>query len=144
MPLPFVSRSASIVVAVSAVVVAGAVGSAATQSSAAGNSERGKAVFEKCAACHSLDDAKPGADTTPAGPSLKGIVGKTAASRDDFRYSPAMTRSGVVWSAETLSEYVADPQAFMRGNRMSFAGIPDKAERDDLIAFLLQATRVTQ
>ena len=144
MPLPWVSRSARILVAVSSVVATGAVGSAETQSSAAGNPERGKAVFEKCAACHSLDDAKPGADTTRAGPSLKGIVGKTAASRDDFRYSPAMTRSGVVWSAETLSEYVADPQAFMRGNRMSFAGIPDKAERDDLIAFLLQAMRVSQ
>ena len=144
MPLPWVSRSARILVAVSSVVATGAVAWAATQSSVAGNPERGKAVFEKCAACHSLDDAKPGANTTPAGPSLKGIVGKTAASRDDFRYSPAMTRSGVVWSVETLSEYVADPQAFMRGNRMSFAGIPDKAERDDLIAFLLQATRVPQ
>ena len=79
-------------------------------------------MFEKCAACHSSTTQTGCRGPTPAGPSLKGIVGKTGASRDDFRYSPAMTRSGVVWSAETLGEYVADPQAFMRGNRMSFGG----------------------
>ena len=97
--------------------------------------ERGKAVFEKCAACHALDD------TNGDGPALKGVFGRKAGSRDDFRYSAAMTRSGIVWTAETLDAYLADPQGYVRGNRMSFAGIGDKSDRDDLIAYLQLATK---
>jgi cytochrome c len=52
-----------------------------------------------------------------------------------------MKRSDVVWDASTLDEYVADPQALIPGNRMAFAGIADKGERDDLIAFLTIATK---
>jgi cytochrome c len=52
-----------------------------------------------------------------------------------------MKRSDVVWDAETLDKYVADPQAFIPGNRMAFAGISDKTQRDDLIAYLSAATK---
>jgi len=52
-----------------------------------------------------------------------------------------MKRSDVTWDATTLDTYVADPQAFIPGNRMAFAGIGDKAERDDLIAYLMLATK---
>jgi cytochrome c len=52
-----------------------------------------------------------------------------------------MKRSGVTWDAATLATYVTDPQAFIPGNRMAFAGIADKAERDDLIAYLTVATQ---
>jgi cytochrome c len=100
-----------------------------------GNPEKGKAVFDKCAACHALDD------TMADGPSLKGVFGRKAGTRDDYRYSAAMVRSGVVWDEMTIDAYVTDPQAFIRGNRMSFAGIPSKADRDDLIAYLAQATK---
>jgi len=107
---------------------------AAPQERAVGDPDKGKVVFERCAACHALDEAKT------AGPSLQGVFGRAAASRDDFRYSAAMTRSGVVWNAVTLDAYVANPQDFIKGNRMSFAGIADRADRDDLVAFLQQAT----
>jgi cytochrome c len=100
-----------------------------------GDPEKGKAVFDKCAACHALDD------TMADGPSLQGVFGRKAGTRDDYRYSPAMIRSGVVWDEMTIDAYVTDPQAFIRGNRMSFAGIPDKSDRDDLIAYLEQATK---
>jgi cytochrome c len=122
---------------VASVVAAAAMETARAQSSA-GDAARGKAVFERCAACHSLDE---GGKEPSDGPSLKGLFGRKAGSRDDFRYSAAMARSGVVWSPETVDVFVADPQAFIRGNRMSFAGVPDKADRDDLVAYLLQATR---
>jgi len=101
-----------------------------------GNPEKGKAVFDKCAACHALDD------TMADGPSLKGVFGRKAGTRDDYRYSAAMVRSGVVWDEMTIDAYITDPQAFIRGNRMSFAGIPSKADRDDLIAYLQEATKV--
>jgi cytochrome c len=118
---------------------AGVVPSAAPQDA---SPERGSAVFEKCAACHALDD-NPDSVRQLAGPSLKGVFGRKAASREDFRYSPAMTRSGVVWNAETIDAFIADPQAYIRGNRMSFAGITEKAERSDLIAYLAQAAKST-
>jgi len=98
--------------------------------------EKGKAVFEQCAACHSLDGS---GDFD--GPTLKGVIGRKAGSLEDYRYSAAMKRSDVVWDAVTLDKYVADPQAFIPGNRMAFAGISDKTQRDDLIAYLSAATK---
>jgi cytochrome c2 len=102
----------------------------------AADPEKGKSVFEQCAACHSLGD--PG---DYDGPMLKGVIGRKAGSLEDYRYSAAMKRSDVTWDATTLDKYVTDPQAFIPGNRMAFAGISDKAERDDLIAYLAAAAR---
>ena len=98
--------------------------------------DKGKAVFEQCAACHSLDGS---GDFD--GPTLKGVIGRKAGALDDYRYSAAMKRSGVTWDAATLDQYVADPQAFIPGNRMAFAGIADKTQREDLIAYLTIATK---
>ena len=98
--------------------------------------DKGKAVFEQCAACHSVDGA---GDLD--GPTLRGIIGRKAGSLEDYRYSAAMKRSDVTWDAASLDKYVTDPQAFIPGNRMAFAGISDQAQRDDLIAYLTVATR---
>jgi cytochrome c2 len=100
--------------------------------------EKGKAVFEQCAACHSLDGSGD-----YDGPTLKDVVGRKAGSLEDYRYSAAMKRSDVVWDAATLDRYIADPQEFIPGNRMAFAGIAEEGERDDLIAFLTIATKDT-
>jgi cytochrome c2 len=98
--------------------------------------EKGKVAFEQCAACHSLDGS--GKDD---GPTLKGVIGRKAGSLEDFRYSAAMKRSDVTWDAATLDKYIIDPQAFIPGNRMAFAGMTDQSQRDDLIAYLAVATR---
>jgi cytochrome c len=98
------------------------------------DADKGKVVFEQCAACHSLGE--PG---DYDGPTLKGIVGRKSGSLEDYRYSAAMKRSDVVWDASSLDKYLADPQAFIPGNRMAFAGISEKAQRDDLIAYIAVA-----
>jgi cytochrome c len=59
----------------------------------------------------------------------------------DFRYSPAMKRSGVTWTAETLEKYIADPQAMIPANRMPYAGMTNASDRADLIAYLVKATK---
>jgi cytochrome c len=102
---------------------------------AAGDARRGQALYSQCAACHSLDEA-------PAmlGPHLKGIVGRKAGDAD-YVYSPAMRRSGLVWTAETLDAYLADPQAVVRGTKMPFAGMPDAKDRADVIAYLTAAAK---
>jgi len=98
--------------------------------------DKGKAAFEQCAACHSIDGTGE-----LDGPSLKGVIGRKAGSLEDYRYSAAMKRSGVTWDAASLDQYIADPQAFIPGNRMAFAGMADKSQRDDLIEYLTVASR---
>jgi cytochrome c2 len=106
-----------------------------TPISAAENIANGKAVFEKCAACHSLEAGK-----NEIGPSLHGLFGRKSAS-ESTNYSPAMKRANVIWTPEVLDSYLADPQAgVFRGNRMPFPGLPDPQERTDVIAYLKQAT----
>jgi cytochrome c len=103
---------------------------------AEGDVARGEAHFKECAACHRLE-----AGANEVGPSLHGVFSRKAGELADFRYSPAMKRSGVSWTAETLDKYLADPQAFIPGNRMPYAGLPSAADRADLIAYLQKATR---
>jgi cytochrome c len=101
-----------------------------------GNAVHGEALFKECAACHKLQ-----AGANEVGPSLHGIFARKAGELGDFRYSPAMKRSGITWTAETLDKYIADPQAFVPANRMPFAGMSDASDRADLIAYLQKATQ---
>jgi cytochrome c len=112
-------------------VVAGACFLVALPASAAlaADVDHGKQVFQACAACHS--------DKADAlGPSLVGVIGRKAGSRDDFRYSNAMMRAGFNWDAGNLREYLADPQAKVKGNRMPFSGLNDPKDIDDVIAYI--------
>lgn len=96
------------------------------------DAKRGQKLFDECAACHSPDPAAK--DTV--GPSLHGVVGRKAGEGADFRYSPAMKRSGITWDAQTLNNFIADPQKLVPGNRMPYSGLPEAKDRADLIAYL--------
>jgi cytochrome c len=95
----------------------------------AADAEHGKALYKACAACHT---DKPGT----IGPTLKGVVGRKAGALDDFRYSPAMKRSDLVWDEASLRDYISDPQGKVKGNRMPFAGIKQPTDADDIVAYL--------
>ncbi|HEY3790247.1 MAG TPA: cytochrome c family protein [Bradyrhizobium sp.] len=97
---------------------------------------RGAARFADCVDCHRLE---PGANNV--GPSLHGIFTRKAGEVVGFSYSPALKRSGIVWTPETLDKFIRDPQAMVPGNRMSYAGMINADDRADLIAFLLKATQ---
>jgi cytochrome c len=101
-----------------------------------GDPARGEKRFEECASCHSLAP-----DENGVGPTLYGIFNRKAAALEDFRYSAAMRNSGITWTAETLDVFIADPQKMVSGNRMAYAGLPDAADRADLISYLQQATK---
>jgi cytochrome c len=101
-----------------------------------GDPARGEARFQECAACHRLE-----AGANEVGPSLHGIFMRKAGELADFRYSPAMKRSGIVWTAQTIKQYIADPQAMIPANRMPYAGMASAADRADLIAYLAKATK---
>ena len=97
------------------------------------DAEKGAKVFKKCMACHTMDDKNK------IGPSLKGIVGRKAATVEGFKYSDAMlakAAEGVVWDEATLTTYLPDPKAFVPGTKMVFPGLKTPEEVADLIAFL--------
>jgi cytochrome c len=104
-------------------------GALAAMPAVAADAAHGKVVFQTCAACHS---DKPDA----IGPSLRGVYGRKAGALDDFRYSPAMQRSGLTWDDANLHAYIKDPQAKVKGNRMPFGGLSSDADIDDVIAYL--------
>lgn len=109
---------------------------AAGAASAADDKERGARAFGACAACHSLE---PGRHLT--GPSLSGLWDRKAGALDDFlRYSPALTKSGLVWNEQALDRWLRNPEALVRGNFMQFGGVKDDRARADLIAFLKTAS----
>jgi cytochrome c len=94
---------------------------------------RGAQRFEECAPCHALEK-----DKETVGPSLYGMFGRKAGAGADFRYSPALKRSGIAWDESSIDRYIADPQGFIPGNRMPYAGIADAGARADLIAYLVK------
>ena len=104
----------------------------AAGAAAKGDARAGEKVYERCAACHSL-----AWDRT--GPRHCGLFGRRAGSVEDFAYSDAMKRSGVVWNDRTLDRFLADPPAAMPGTSMGYAGVADARERADLIAYLAEA-----
>lgn len=91
-----------------------------------------QAAVAACTSCHSF---KPG-EPSRAGPNLAGVLGRTAGALPGFAYSPAMKASGVVWDRETLDRFLANPNAVVPGNRMSFAGVSQPAKRAAIIEYL--------
>lgn len=94
-----------------------------------GDPKAGEEIYSRCLACHAL-----GYDRT--GPRHCGLFGRRAGSIQGFPYSEAMKRSGIVWGDETLDRFLADPMTSIPGTSMGYAGIADKAERANLIAYL--------
>lgn len=92
---------------------------------------KGKTLFARCAICHTV---QPGVNRL--GPSLAGIVGRKAATVAGFNYSPAMKASALVWTPRNLDLFFAKPQAVVKGNKMAYAGLPNPADRANLIAYL--------
>src|SRR5262249_39758075 len=99
---------------------------AAGTARADGDASRGEKRCEEWPTCHTVERG-----VNNVGPSLSGVVGRKAGEIADFRYSPAMKKSGLTWTAQTLDMFIADPQKEVPGNRMPFAGMPDAGDRAD-------------
>jgi cytochrome c len=96
-----------------------------------GDAAKGEKVFAKCKTCHEIATAK-----NKVGPTLQGVIGRKAGTVEGFKYSEAMAKSGIVWDATTIVEYIAKPKEFIAGNKMAFAGLKKEDEIADLVAYI--------
>ena len=101
--------------------------------------EAGEKVFRKCKACHQVGDGAK----NRVGPVLTGIVGQPAGQVDGFKYSNAlmdMANEGLVWDAQNLHAFLANPRGFMKGTKMSFAGLRKDEDLAAITAYLSSFT----
>jgi cytochrome c len=103
-----------------------------------GNAEKGALLFQRrCSMCHTTQEG--GRDKI--GPHLHGLFGRQAGSLPEYNYSADLRASRIVWNAQTLDEYLADPHRGRPGDKMPYPGLSSKTDRDDLITYLERATR---
>lgn len=123
----------------SAAVLAGAVAFTASPSSVSADAPsakdlaaRGKLLFMRCAACHTVNAG----GANKVGPNLSGVVGRKAGAAQGFKYSPAMSKAKVTWDETTLDKWLARPASVVPGTSMVFAGLAKPEDRKALIAYL--------
>ena len=120
-------------IALSAVVAMAAMTASQAQ---AQDAAAGEKVFGKCKACHVADE-----DKNKIGPSLKGVIGRTAGTHEGFKYSKAMTEAGtggLKWDDATLTTYLHSPKETVKGTKMAFPGLKSDDDIANVIAYLKQ------
>ena len=96
------------------------------------NAADGAKIFKKCAACHSI--AQDGANKI--GPALWGVIGRKAGGVTDYKYSKAMAAYGKSWSFEEMNGFLIKPKEWIKGTKMSFAGLKNAKERAAVILYM--------
>ena len=96
----------------------------------------GAKVFTKCSACHSI--AEGGANKI--GPALWGVLGRPAGSVPGYKYSKAMAEYGKNWSFEEMNNFLIKPKDWIKGTKMSYAGLKSEKERAAVILYMNENT----
>ena len=96
----------------------------------------GAKVFKKCAACHSIAEG----GKNKIGPALWGVLGRQAGSLPDYKYSKAMAAHGKKWSFEEMNGFLIKPKDWIKGTKMSYAGLKSEKERAAVILYMNENT----
>tara|TARA_B100001105_G_scaffold178073_1_gene143605 strand:- start:40 stop:570 length:531 start_codon:yes stop_codon:yes gene_type:complete len=96
----------------------------------------GAKVFKKCAACHSITEG----GGNKIGPALWGVLGRSAGSIPDYKYSKAMVAHGKNWSFEEMNGFLIKPKDWIKGTKMSFAGLKKAKDRASVILYMNENT----
>lgn len=94
--------------------------------------DNGRRVFARCRSCHTVTEGGP----SMTGPNLYGMFGRQTGAQAGYNYSAALKNAGFIWDGQQLDDWLENPRTFLRGTKMSFAGIPSPTDRRDVIAFL--------
>ena len=100
------------------------------------NAAEGAKIFKKCAACHSIKEG----GANKIGPALWGVLGRPAGSIPDYKYSKAMAAHGKNWSFEEMNGFLIKPRDWIKGTKMSFAGLKKAKERAAVILYMNENT----
>ena len=101
---------------------------------AQGDIVSGEKIFKKCAACHSINKG----GKNKIGPALYNIVGRTVGGVDDYKYSKALASYGKEWTFEELNGFLLKPASYIKGTKMSYAGLRKEKDRASIIKYLNQ------
>lgn len=118
-----------------AILVAAAALLVSTFPCAAQDAAVGEKLFSKCKACHMVGEGAK----NRVGPQLNDLFGRTAGAVEGFKYSPDMTKAGeggLVWDAETLKAFLADPKGMVKGTKMAFAGLKKDEDLTNMVTYL--------
>ena len=96
----------------------------------------GAKIFKKCLACHSIEKGGP----NKIGPNIFGVLNRRAGSVSGYKYSKAMTAYGKVWSFEEMNSFLTKPKDWIKGTKMSFAGLKNEKDRAAVILYLNEKT----
>ena len=96
----------------------------------------GAKVFKKCAACHSINEG----GSNKIGPALWGVLGRSVGSVPDYKYSKAMAAYGKNWSFEEMNGFLIKPKDWIKGTKMSFAGLKKVKDRASVILYMNENT----
>jgi cytochrome c len=105
---------------------------AAAGAAQAQGAPRGRILFLRCASCHDISSTA----SPKIGPNLSGVFGRKAGSLPGYNYSPAMKAQTFVWDEAHLDQWLTRPNELVPGTAMAFGGLPAKADREALIAYL--------
>jgi len=103
---------------------------------ASASATEGAKIFKKCAACHSIIEG----GGNKIGPALWGVLGRPAGSVPDYKYSKAMATYDKNWSFEEMNGFLIKPKNWIKGTKMSFAGLKNAKERAALILYMNENT----
>ena len=101
---------------------------------ALGDITSGEKIFKKCAACHSINKG----GKNKIGPALYNVVGRAVGGVDDYKYSKALASYGKEWTFEELNGFLTKPSSYLKGTKMSYAGLRKEKDRASVIKYLNQ------
>ena len=101
---------------------------------AQGDVTNGEKIFKKCAACHSINKG----GKNKIGPALYNVVGRTVGGVDDYKYSKTLASYGKEWTFEELNGFLRKPASYLKGTKMSYAGLRKEKDRASIIKYLNQ------
>ena len=99
---------------------------------ALGDVSSGEKIFKKCVACHSINKG----GKNKIGPALYNVVGRAVGGVDDYKYSKTLASYGKDWTFEELNGFLQKPASYLKGTKMSYAGLRKEKDRASLIKYL--------
>jgi len=101
---------------------------------ALGDIASGEKIFKKCAACHSINKG----GKNKIGPALYNVVGRAVGGVDNYKYSKTLASYDKEWTFEELNGFLTKPSSYLKGTKMSYAGLRKEKDRASVIKYLNQ------